>query len=121
MEILLIRPFFNCSQYLITNNSDNFRRKRGIYLLQRWCDLIILLVNAFRVRRKTDDSGDKRTKKKKDYGKNLRLLKVKFIDKTIPSVVYPRLMHPQMLQLSILVLSERLHLWVLYCKSTLLH
>ena len=29
---------------------------------------------------------------------------------TIPSVVYPRLMRPQMLQLWILVLSERLHL-----------
>lgn len=41
---------------------------------------------------------------------NLRLLKVKFGNRTIPSVVYPRLMQPQMLQLSILVLSERLHL-----------
>ena len=38
----------------------------------------------------------------------LRLLKVKFIKKTIPSVVYPRLTQPQMLQLSILALSERL-------------
>ena len=35
-------------------------------------------------------------------------MKVKFRDKTIPSVVYPRLMQPQMLQLSIRVLSERL-------------
>lgn len=35
--------------------------------------------------------------------------------KTIPSVVYPRLMQPRMLQLSILVLSERLHLRVMYC------
>ena len=33
---------------------------------------------------------------------------MKFLDKTIPSVVYPRLMQPQMLQLSIRVLSERL-------------
>jgi len=29
--------------------------------------------------------------------KNLRLLKVKFGNRTIPSVVYPRLMQPQML------------------------
>jgi hypothetical protein len=36
--------------------------------------------------------------------------------KTTPSVVYPRLMQPQMLQLSIRVLSERLDLWVMYCK-----
>lgn len=37
----------------------------------------------------------------------------KFIKKTIPSVGYPRLMQPQMLQLSILALNERLHqgLW----------
>ncbi|KAL1133373.1 hypothetical protein V6Z11_A12G036100 [Gossypium hirsutum] len=40
-------------------------------------------------------------------------MKVKFINKAIPSVVYPRLMKPQMLQLLIRVLSERLHLWVL--------
>ena len=40
------------------------------------------------------------------------MLKVKFINKAIPSVVYPRLMQPQMLQLLIRVLSERLHLWV---------
>ena len=33
---------------------------------------------------------------------NLRLLKVKFVNKANPSVVYPRLMQPQMLQLSIL-------------------
>lgn len=25
------------------NNFDNFRRKRGIYLLQRWCDLIFFI------------------------------------------------------------------------------
>ena len=37
---------------------------------------------------------------------------MKFINKAIPSVVYPRLMQPQMLQLLIRVLSERLHLWV---------
>ena len=41
-------------------------------------------------------------------------MKVKFGDRTIPSVVYPRLMQPQMLQLSILVLSERLNLWFIY-------
>jgi len=35
-------------------------------------------------------------------------MKVKFGDGTIPSVVYPRLMQPQMLTLFILVLSERL-------------
>ncbi|KAJ3668276.1 hypothetical protein LUZ61_022936 [Rhynchospora tenuis] len=35
------RTFFNCSQYLVGNNSNNFRRKKGIYLLQRWCDLIL--------------------------------------------------------------------------------
>lgn len=34
----------------------------------------------------------------------------KFINKTIPSVGYPRLMQPRMLQLSILALNERLHL-----------
>ena len=50
------------------------------------------------------------TKKKDSWKKNLRLMKVKFGDRTIPSVVYPRLMQPQMLQLSILVLSEGLHL-----------
>jgi hypothetical protein len=37
----------------------------------------------------------------------LCLWKVKFGDGTIPSVVYPRLMQPQMLQLSIWVLSKR--------------
>jgi hypothetical protein len=47
-------------------------------------------------------------------------MKVKFGARTIPSVVYPRLMQPQMLHLLILVLSERLHLWVLYCGSLLL-
>ena len=51
----------------------------------------------------------KRLLKKK---RNLRLLKVKFINKAIPSVVYPRLMQPQMLQLLIRVLSERSVLWV---------
>jgi len=51
-----------------------------------------------------------RDKKNQIIEINLRLVKVKFGDRTIPSVVYPRLMQPQMLQLSILVLSERLHL-----------
>ena len=60
-------------------------------------------------------------RKKKIIEINLRLLKVKFGNRTIPSVVYPRLMQPQMLQLSILVLSERLHLQVLYYGSILLH
>ena len=50
-----------------------------------------------------------RDRKKKIIEINLRFLKVKFGNRTIPSVVYPRLMQPQMLQLSILVLSERLH------------
>lgn len=40
--------------------------------------------------------------KKKIIEKNLRLLKVKFVNKTNPSVVYPRLMQPQMFQLSII-------------------
>lgn len=53
-----------------------------------------------------------RKKKTIEKKRNLRLLKVKFINKAIPSVVYPRLMQPQMLQLLIRVLSERLHLWV---------
>lgn len=35
--------------------------------------------------------------KKKIFERNLRLLKVKFGNKTIPSVVYPRLMQPQIL------------------------
>ena len=53
---------------------------------------------------------------------NLRLLKVKFRNRTIPSVVYPRLMQPQILcfSISILVLNERLHLCVLYYRSMLL-
>nr|ATL76545.1 hypothetical protein [Chenopodium album] len=42
--ILLIRPF-HCGQYLITT-SDNFRRKGGIYLLQRWC-LIFFIIFLF--------------------------------------------------------------------------
>lgn len=50
---------------------------------------------------------------------NLRSVKVKFGDRTIPSIAYPRLMQPQMFQLLIWVLSERLHLWVLYCGSIL--
>ena len=57
----------------------------------------------------------------KKFEINLRLLKVKFGNRTIPSVVYPRLMPPQILsmfQLSILVLSERLHLEVLYYNPT---
>lgn len=57
-----------------------------------------------------------RKKKRLLQKKNLRFLKVKFVKKkTIPSVVYPRLMQPRMLQLSIRVLSERLHLRVMYC------
>ena len=40
----------------------------------------------------------------------LRLVKVKFGDRTIPSVVYPRLIQPQIPLLSILVLNERLYL-----------
>lgn len=50
-----------------------------------------------------------RDRNKKNIEINLRFLKVKFRNRTIPSVVYPRLMQPQILQLSILVLSERLH------------
>jgi len=57
-------------------------------------------------------------RKKNLKKKSTLVVKVKFVNKTIPSVVYPRLMQPQMLQLSILVFSERLHLWV---RSTLLH
>ncbi|THU42114.1 hypothetical protein C4D60_Mb00t05880 [Musa balbisiana] len=53
---------------------------------------------------------DVRDRKNQIFEINSRLVKVKFGDRTIPSVVYPRLMQPQMLQLSILVLSERLHL-----------
>jgi len=34
---------------------------------------------------------------KKLFEINLRLLKVKFVNKSSPSVVYPRLMQPQML------------------------
>ena len=44
---------------------------------------------------------------RKIWKKTLRLLKVKFLKKKIPSVVYPRLMQPQMFQLSILALSEK--------------
>ncbi|THU42584.1 hypothetical protein C4D60_Mb00t18780 [Musa balbisiana] len=50
---------------------------------------------------------DVRDRKNQIFEINSRLVKVKFGDRTIPSVVYPRLMQPQMLQLSILVLSER--------------
>ena len=31
----------NISQYLITNNFDNFGRKNDIHLLKRWYDLIL--------------------------------------------------------------------------------
>lgn len=47
--------------------------------------------------------------RKQILNKSTLFVKVKFVNKTIPSVVYPRLMQPQMLQLSILVFSERLH------------
>ncbi|THU43201.1 hypothetical protein C4D60_Mb00t03060 [Musa balbisiana] len=52
---------------------------------------------------------DVRDRKNQIFEINSRLVKVKFGDRTIPSVVYPRLMQPQMLQLSILVLSERMN------------
>ena len=51
--------------------------------------------------------------------KNLRLLKVKFVNKTNPSVVYPRLMQPQMLHLSILEYWAKGYTYGL--RSTLLH
>lgn len=35
-------------QYLIMNNS-NFGRKKSIHLLQRWCDLLTLLVFLFKI------------------------------------------------------------------------
>ena len=63
------------------------------YYLQRWCDLIIFF---------TDLSLMRKTHYfiRKKMAKNRRLLKVKFTNKKeIPSVVYPRLMQPHMLQL----------------------
>ena len=49
-------------------------------------------------RKRTKDSGKKATPTEGE---------VQFGDGTIPSVVYPRLMQPQMLELLILVLSKR--------------
>ena len=96
-----------------SNNSDNLWRKKGI---QRWCDLTLfsclffLALHLSLTRKRGGSHRENQISKR-----NPRLVKVRFGDLTIPYVVYPRLMQPQMLQLQILVLSERLHLQDRFC------